>query len=104
MWTASRELVLAIEPALFEYIRQYGNGKDADPFILDQLSEYKLQYSGYYHNNQKVLAISFSHISHVQNGSWKEPFGTLGGGHYFFSVIYDVEKQSFTKLSINADA
>ncbi len=104
MWTPSRDFVLSIEPALFEYINQYGKEPGADQFIVEHLSEYKVQYWGYYHNNQKVLLINFKHISHIKNGAWKIPSGTLGGGHYFFGVIYNVEKSVFTKIVINADA
>jgi hypothetical protein len=103
-WTASHELVQNIEPALFEHIQKYGKSKEADQWIIEHLSEYKLQYWGFYNNNVKVLAIIFKHISGVQNGAWKEPSGVLGGWHYYFSVIYDTEKKSFTKVSINADA
>lgn len=103
-WTASRELVLAIEPELIEYIKKSGKERNADQWILDHLSEYKLQYLGFFENNSKVLAISFSHISQVKDGAWKEPFGVLGGGHYFFHVKYDIQKKTFKGLSINADA
>jgi len=103
-WTASKKLVLEIEPKLHEHILSTFKDKPGYEWILGNLHDYKIQYTGFYEGDTKILAISFMHISQVKNGEWKEPFGVLGGGQNFFSVLYDTEKKTFSKPSVNADA
>lgn len=103
-WTTSKELVLEIEPKLHEHILTTLKDKPGYKWVLDNLYDYKIQYMGFYDGKKKILAISFMHISRVKNGEWKEPFGVLGGGQYYFNVIYDAESKYFSRLSVNADA
>lgn len=115
-WTPSRDLVLSIEDDLKNYIEMYGKTSNADKWIVEHLSEYKLQYWGYteikeeelrktnflHKFDKRTLQINFNHISEVPDGEWKIPFGVLGGGHYFFTISYDLESKQFTGPWINA--
>jgi len=104
-WRPTRSEVLEVEGHIPSFLRhRLGN---TTPKITEGLAQYKRQYTGFWKDGRRLLAISFFHESSrgVREGIWlRVHLSVAGGGDNYFRIWYDVKKKEFYYFSVNAPA
>lgn len=103
-WTPAKEDVLALEANLPAYLKYKLPANHYAYGLWDKLPEYKRQYVGYVIDGERRIFANYFCDSF--NGDyWKSGLVmVMDGGECFFHVLYRVDAQTFTVLSINGFA
>lgn len=107
-WTPALADVLALEQRLPDYLRgqlapQYRGRKPKKPPLWERAPGYRRQYVGIGRNDRRLIYANF--FCRSDNPNWRTmPVEVDDGGDCYFQVEYDVEKATFSNLSINGEA
>ena len=102
-WCPSPEQVVSAEAGMAVFLR--GSLAWQSPRIRADLNRYKRQYVGFVRDGRRLIYIQFFHPESrpVRDGSWATSFMTImGGGDYFFRLLYDPEKKRHFDVWVNA--
>jgi len=106
-WTPALDDALALEKALPDHLRRELAGQRRDPKskppLWERARSYKRQYVGVQTKGRRVVFANFFCNDFGRN--WRtEPIVVHDGGDCYFTVEYDVDKGTFSKLMINGEA
>lgn len=100
-WTPGKDDVLKLEEKIESYLKKAAVKRS--PNLWSKLAPYKRQYIGIMRNNRRVIFVNF--FCQAYDINWKTtPVAVEDGGDCFFSVIYDVDRASFSDLRVNGEA
>ena len=102
-WTPTEENILLLEQKLDSFLRQNSESFHRQPPVWEQLDNYKRQYVGLTIKEKRVI---FGNFFCTDTGAdWeKEWVFVLDGGDCFFQLQFDLERGTFTKLTVNGEA
>ena len=102
-WCPSPEQVLSAESGMRAHL--LGSLAWHSPRIRADLPRYKRQYVGFVRAGKRLIYIQFFHPDSgpVRDGSWSNTFFTImGGGDYFFRMLYDPAAKRHFDVWVNA--
>lgn len=106
-WTPRLDDVLALEKALPDHLRhelarQRSAGTKKSP-LWDRAKTYKRQYVGVRSKERRAVFANF--FCNAWRPDWRaEPVVVHDGGDCYFTVEYDVDNGTFSRLMINGEA
>jgi hypothetical protein len=109
-WTPALADALALEQRLPDYLRRRvpseyrrAGWKPPSPPLWERAPSYKRQYVGIRRKGRRVIYANF--FCAGSEDSWRtRPVSVDDGGDCYFQVEYDVDRRTFSELSINGDA
>ena len=107
-WTPALADVRALEQRLPDYLRRhlppgYWEFHSKDRPLWERAPGYKRQYVGIRKNGRRAIYANF--FCDDDSPNWRTtPVDVDDGGDCYFQVEYDVDKATFSDLSINGDA
>ena len=99
LWTSTDDDVLQLEAGLADYLEQ--NAQPEHTRIWQELADYKRQYVGIVQDGQAKIYANF--FCEGDNSDTTLVI-VLDGGDCYFHVLYNVEEEQFSYLSVNGEA
>lgn len=99
LWTPTQNNILQLEAGLAAYLQQ--NAEPEQERIWQELADYKRQYVGITQDGQEKIYANF--FCEGDNSDTMLVF-VLDGGDCYFQVLYTVENDQFSYLSVNGEA
>lgn len=100
-WTPDKAEVLQLEARIAAYLKKAAAKQS--PNLWSKIASYKRQYFGLIRNNHRVIFTNFFCDSFQVD--WKSTVVAVeDGGDCFFTVMYEINRASFSELRINGEA
>lgn len=96
-WTPNLESVQSFEAGLLSYLEK--SPPKMSPNLAQKSIKYKRQYIGFLEGEKKLI---YGNFICIPLEGWTELFVEIaGGGDCFFQIVFDVQTQTYSDLSVN---
>jgi hypothetical protein len=98
-WTPSKQTIQLLEADLKTYLAQEEELRGSR--LSSEPTNFWRQYGGYERDGRCFVSVSFFHKDHISRRDCLNAVIVCGGGDFFWSSEYDVEKRSFAETRCN---